>query len=269
MAKKTQIIKLYNDKEVLYYDDDKHIYWDDNGQLYGVTSIMNIADKPALVNWAVNLTLSKITELKEHIQDNFIDVISEARRAHYEASKKARELGTRVHAVADHWFSDDKLGLISEMLKVRDEEERLALSALIKFFQTQKVERELGERKIKSLKYRYAGTADFIGKINGDYVVADYKTSSAIYPEYFVQTSAYASALEEEGFKIDKTMIIRIGKDGVLEMKADENWKDKMPIFLAHKEIYEWKMKMKDLKNGKTTLEDKLDKPKVNKTNKK
>jgi len=236
--------KLYNGKIILQFDPAKHIYRIGDKIIYGVTNIVSILNRPALVNWATKLAIDKVREKKDLLATDLEAVLAEAKREHYEVSKRAAELGTRVHAVADRWFSEDKLGLFREMLAVKNDEERNALSAFLKFIQQNKVKRELGERKIYSKKYQYAGTADFIGQINGKKVVADYKTSSAIYPEYFAQTAAYAQALEEEGFSIQETAIIRIGKDGSLEVKTDKNWKKKLPVFLAMKKIYEWQMQL-------------------------
>ena len=235
--------KLYKGKVILNFDPKKHIYRVNDKIVYGVTSITNTISKPSLVNWATKLTVDKIRENKDYLEDHLEEVLALAKKEHWEVSKRAMALGTRVHAVADRWFKEDKLGLIEEMLKVENNEERKSLSAFISLIKNHDIKREFGERKIYSKKYNYAGTADFVGTIDGSKrIVADYKTSKAIYPSYFLQTSAYAQALEEEGFKIDGTVVIRLGKDGVLEIKRDDNWKEKLPVFLALKKVYSWQM---------------------------
>jgi len=241
---------LYNNKIKLEFDEAKHKYLVDGKIVYGVTGILSVLSTPALINWAVKLTADKVREMKQYIPDSLEDVLKAAKYEHYRVSKEARELGTRVHRVADSWFFENKLELIEEMLKVESTDERNALRAFIKLVKDVKMEREFGERKIYSKKHGYAGTVDFIGKIEGVETVADYKTSRAIYPSYFIQAAAYAQAIEEElGKKIKQTAVIRIAKDGTLEIKTDKKWKEKLPVFLAMKSIYEWQMSLvgKDL----------------------
>lgn len=53
------------------------------------------------------------------------------------------------------------------------------------------------EKIIYSLKYEYAGTADRIVKLNGEYELWDLKTGGDIYKTYFLQLSAYREAIKE------------------------------------------------------------------------
>ena len=259
---------LYKDKIKLVFDSVKHTYKVDDKIVYGVTGIIGIINKPALVNWATNLAVNKVRERKDYLEKHLEDVLKEAKGEHYKVSKEAKELGTRVHNVADRWFSEDKFGLVQEMLLVKREEERNALSVMLEFLKTSKPDRKFGEKKIYSKKYSYAGTVDFIGLLNGVMTVADYKTSSAIYPDYFLQTSAYAQAIEEElGIKVKQTAVIRFGKDRKLEIQTDKKWKEKLPVFLALKNIYEWQMNIigrsfeSDIKASETkTIKKQLDK---------
>ncbi len=239
--------KLYNGEIELLFDKDKHLYTVNGKPVYGVTSIVGIINKPALINWAINATTDYIIANKERLGEEFASVIKESKSASHNISVEARELGTRVHSFADRWFPDNKFELVQELLKIDDEKERKAISAFIEFLKNNKIERQFGERKIYSKKYKYAGTVDFVGKINNELVVADYKTSSAIYPEYFLQTAAYAQALEEElKIKIKKTMIVRVSKTGRLEVKENQNWKKDVPVFLASLDVYKWQMSLVD-----------------------
>ena len=238
--------KLYKGTVKLNFDEAKHLYTVNNQRVLGVTSIIGILGKPALVNWATKLAVDKVRERKDFLSTHLEDVLMEAKREHWVQSQQAKELGTRVHAVADRWFSEDKLGLVQEMLKVKNEDERNSLSALMEFLKG-KNKRKAGERKVYSKKHKYAGTADYVGDID-IYIdtVGDFKTSARIYPEYFLQAAAYAQALTEEGIPVKQTAIIRLGKDGKLEIKFDKNWKDKVPIFLALKKVYEWQLSLID-----------------------
>mgnify|MGYP001606268017 FL=1 len=56
---------------------------------------------------------------------------------------------------------------------------------------------EFIERTVWSQRYRYAGTIDALATIDGKLGVLDIKTSTGFYPEYNLQTAAYATALQE------------------------------------------------------------------------
>ncbi len=60
------------------------------------------------------------------------------------------------------------------------------------------------EKRILSNQFKYTGTFDFIGYVNGKFSVVDIKTSSSIYKDYGLQTSAYLYALNEEGNLYDE-----------------------------------------------------------------
>lgn len=246
MEKKTY--KLYKGKVSLSFDESKHIYSVDKKIVYGVTGVTGILNKPALIYWAVKLAVNKVLKNRNLLSNHLEAVLEAAKKEHTEQSKKARELGIRVHLIVDEWFNGDKMELMGKMLEIISQEERQSLSALIQFFKKYKLVRKYGERKIYSKKYHYAGTVDYLGTVDGIMTIVDFKTSAAIYDDYFIQVAAYAQALEEEGEKIKQTAIVRIGKDGKLEVKIDKNWKEKVPVFVNLLNVYSWQMKEKDKK---------------------
>lgn len=65
-----------------------------------------------------------------------------------------------------------------------------------------------------SMRYRYAGEIDAIGRgPGGELVVLDWKTSNAIKDTYAMQLAAYAHALEEmEGEKVQQGWVVRFDK---------------------------------------------------------
>lgn len=69
---------------------------------------------------------------------------------------------------------------------------------------------ELVERRIVSYDHRYAGTVDAIARIGGKLGVLDIKTSTAIYRDYCLQTSAYVDALKQEFPELSTRWILRI-----------------------------------------------------------
>jgi hypothetical protein len=86
------------------------------------------------------------------------------------------------------------------------------------------------EKKIRHPKFRYAGTFDILGEIDGHFSLIDIKTSASVYDEYRLQTSAYLMALNEEPWlrdnygrktvlprEIEKRYILRINQKRICE----------------------------------------------------
>jgi len=70
------------------------------------------------------------------------------------------------------------------------------------------------EKVVISEQFRFGGTIDILAKNNGSLWQIDPKSSKGIYPEFFVQTSAYKFAYEEqEDDKIDEVHLLHLGKE--------------------------------------------------------
>lgn len=79
----------------------------------------------------------------------------------------------------------------------------------VDFFNTYKPEILASEQFLFSDRYEYAGTADFLCRLNNKITLIDYKTSNTISETYRMQLAAYAKAYEEiYGIKIDNTAIL-------------------------------------------------------------
>ncbi len=244
--------KLYKGKVILKFDEKKHIYTVNDKIVYGVTSITGMISKPVLINWVVKLTKEKVYSEAVRLGGNdFVknlkEVLLTAGKEHYSVSKEARELGIRNHDKAEKWLAEgtDQNALIREMMQIENTEERLSCSTLLEFFNTYELEPIELEGKIYSKEHEYAGTLDYYGKINKKLTVMDYKTSKAIYSDYVLQLAAYAQAKTEEGFQVDQIMIVRLGKDGVLEVKIEKDWKKYLEPFLGALSIKNFLMDIK------------------------
>lgn len=70
------------------------------------------------------------------------------------------------------------------------------------------------EMKVYSHKWKYQGTFDMVGEINGVPLIVDYKSSSQISEDMGLQLVAYAVAYEEmTGLKLTKGLIVLVKKD--------------------------------------------------------
>jgi hypothetical protein len=138
---------------------------------------------------------------------------------------------------------------------------------------------ELVERRIVNRDHRYAGTVDAIARIDGKLGVLDIKTSSSIYRDYCLQTSAYMDALKNEFEDLSTRWILKIdqiqkcvrcgavrrvkgGREkiktdwknsmqrgclhewsemyGDVELKEFPSWQSDFTAFLGAKRLWEW-----------------------------
>lgn len=241
--------KLYKGKVILKFNEKKHVYTVDDKIVYGVTGIISIISKPVLINWAVKLTKEKVYSEAVRLGGNeFVkslkEVLLTAGKEHYAVSKEARETGTEIHKIPEGILSGEKdIGTILE--RVEKTEVKLGALAFMQFQSKHKLKPQFLEKKVFSIKHGYAGTVDYYGELDGKITVLDWKSSKAIYDDYLIQVSAYANALVEEGYKVDQTAVVRLGKDGTFEIKIEKDWKKHLPAFLGAKEIYEHQMMMK------------------------
>jgi len=244
---------LYGGKINLEFDSFKHLYRANGNISYGVTSIIGVINKPALMYWAVNKAVDQMKyDFKPGIAydevqiDNFL---SNAKGAHRKFSKDAANIGSMVH----DWISNYIFALANNTVlpaQPVNEKARQSIRAFMDFTEKHNVEITSSERKIYSIEKDYCGTLDGEGIIDGKKCIIDFKTSSAIYDEYFIQVVAYMKAREEEtGSKYDGAVIIRVDKEsGEFEAKTikREELDDFYNAFLGCLSIYKFQMKRKD-----------------------
>ena len=103
------------------------------------------------------------------------------------------------------------------------------------------------EEPMVSEVFRFGGTIDCLGKINGNLCLIDFKTSRGIFPEMLIQVVAYKQLLVEHGHKVDQTTILRVGRtddEGFEERfvnELDKRWQ----IFQHCLEIYRLQKEVK------------------------
>lgn len=205
----------------LSFDEDAHAYKFNGVCVPGVTSILGVIGKPALIPWAAGCASDHW--LKEAVKRGRTDyeiIYKEAKSAHRKKAKDAADIGTNIHDYAECFFKEKTL---PELLT--DQAKRGA-EAFHKWIDSHHVKIKASERMVFSQNYFYAGTCDFVAEIDGILGVGDIKTSSGIYPEMRFQTAAYQQALEEEkGIKFPVRWIIRFcKKTGEFEAKSFYNF---------------------------------------------
>jgi hypothetical protein len=241
--------KLYNGTLELQFNADKHLYSIDGKKVDGTTSALGIIAKPALMYWAVNQAVAFFQEaIKPGVAYDEIQLKAMAegmKSSHRKKKEDAADKGKMVHEWCEQWIAGQKPATpINPELKN-------ATDQFLKWISENKVEFLESEKIIYSKEYNYAGTLDFVAKVNGKLMLGDFKTSTGIYDEYFLQTSAYQLAYEEEHpeVKIEGQIIVRIGKDASLEIRENHkrfDYNENAKAFISALTLYRRMTVMKD-----------------------
>lgn len=198
-----------------YKTEDGHI-------VPGVTTVLGILNKPALVKWANNLGLQGIDSSK------YVD--------------KMATIGTIAHYLINCQFS----GEIPDLEDYAPKEIKTARNCLMSFYDWKKshdIVTFFSEKSLVNEKFLYGGTIDLYCKIDGKINLVDFKSSNKIYPEMIIQLAAYRNLLEENGFLVEECRILRIGRDeseGWEELKI-ANTETYLEVFKHTLEIYRLK----------------------------
>ncbi len=223
------IRNLFNMREItkkgFEFVESSHRYYFDGKPMTGVTTVLGVIAKPALINWAAKMA-SEYMESKgllafgdgqEFNTEKFKQICDDAKKAHTQKRDKAAEQGTDVHAVCEEIIKDviENSGGMIRSGKNNNKQVQHFLEWAIK----NKVKFLESEKRVYDKDLFLAGTADLVCEIDGKKYIGDIKTSSSIYGiEPFAQCAAYAKMLD---YDLDGTIIINLKKDGSFDEEKD------------------------------------------------
>ena len=239
--------KLYDGSVELVFNEKKHLYSVDGVIIPSVTRVIGVIDKPALVPWAVKETVTELAGAWQpgvaYTQEQIDAILADSKSARFRTSKAALNIGSEAHDWLERYIKAQILLTAAPTLP----EYPPVLAAVNSYIEWEKHRSYLryiySERKVYSVKHMFSGTVDLVMEANGSVIVGDFKTSKGIYPEYLVQSAAYAKALEEElGISVDRIAVIRIPKDGnEVEIEISDNVDELFEVFLSCLTIWRWK----------------------------
>lgn len=185
----------------------------------GVTTVLGILAKPALVAWANKLGLQGIDSTKYR--------------------DKAADVGTITHLLIMGHLTRQEIDL-TEYAKQDIDVAQGCLNSYIEWERPHKIEPILVETPLSSDIYGYGGTPDCLARIDGELELLDFKTSTGIWNEYFYQIAAYRQILIEKGHNVNKARILRFGKDANsgFEDRMITNFDNEFQMFLHCLAIY-------------------------------
>lgn len=222
---------LYNGEIELSFDEANHRYSVNGSIVPGVTTPLGIINKEWMGPWVAKMCGEYVADnLKPGASLDEIEIqdfIKSMKGSWRRKSATAAAIGTMVH----EWAEKHAKGLKPAMPvnpKIRN-----GVEAYLDWLKQHEIVFRANERRIYSRQYRYAGTVDAIGYVDGQLSVIDFKTSSGIYPEMAWQTAAYQHALQEEfGKPFERRWIIRFDKEGGgFESEAFDNFDADFEVF--------------------------------------
>jgi hypothetical protein len=185
-----------------------------------VTTVVSILAKPQLIEWAWKQGL------------NGQDI--------HKIKNSTADAGTLAHQMILDFLKSKQTDTSEYAKDIID----LAENSFLSFLEWQKnrvLEPILVEASLVSEQYKYGGTLDFYGKLDGILTLIDWKTGSGIYDSYIYQLSAYRNLLLENGYENpERVMIVRINRDEnerfeeLVKRNTDIEWE----IFKRLTEIY-------------------------------
>lgn len=250
---------LYDGEVLLDFDPEPHVYTlADTGEVIpSTTSITKVIDKPALIRWAVTQTTGYLREVlmpnRKYPDSAIRAMLDAAEKARFETSQEALDVGNMVHEWLEA-YGDAYLAESEEMPYVPEHPmAQSGCNAFLQWVEKHDVKFVATERKVYSRIFKYSGTFDLLAYVDGKLTLVDYKTSKRVYPEYFLQSSAYVWAYEEEQRylvekgvidsydPIEQVMILRVPKDGSkFEAPKSVDMDQHFEVFKSCLGIYQW-----------------------------
>lgn len=233
------------------FDPLAHTYTLNGRPLYGVTTVLRVVNKPALVNWSANCAVDYIESVylsnggdRQDIEtEHFKATLKEARVAHRKKKETAGEAGTDAHEMIEV-IVKNAIEHSKGFVTIEESGLNNQVDVFIKWAKENKVQFLESEMRLYSEKSWYAGTCDLVFlDAEGKKWIGDVKTGSAIYPEYYFQMAAYQNALSEMGLHTDikGAMVINTKKNGGLEIGVNYDHEGNLGAFLAaltiHKQL--------------------------------
>lgn len=200
----------------------------DGKPMTGVTTICNEQAKGFLIDWAAKLAYQdSIGKTEEEIKE----ILKTKNYASKRTSDNAKDKGTLAHDYVERFCKNfiDKQTYLREVIE--DEEVANSVYRFYDWAEKNKVEFLASEESVYSRKFWYAGSFDFICRLNDKLLLGDFKTSKQIDITYPAQCAGYVIAIEENNpeIKFDGVIIVRsiLAKEGETYYKKSSTGKAK------------------------------------------
>jgi len=233
----------------------------DGRQLPSVTTILSAINKPALVPWAAKVEREAVTQAAADLYmqwaaqpvtrtplprswylTELLGKLGQV-RAHEKVLATAGDLGTEAHKLIE-WTMRSAIGAVAGPKPIVRAQAQWAFQAFMDWAGRVNLKPVLIEQTVYSKVHGFAGTMDVLARVNGVLSLIDFKTGKSVYPESFLQSAAYSTALVEMGYVLPSVaLIVRLPKvetDPAFQVVTVPPAADLFPVFLAAKQLWHW-----------------------------
>lgn len=196
-----------------------------------ITNVIGVLNKPYLNTWAAKIALEKAIEVEQTYPGRFLanpqGAIKYLKVEHERIRDAAAEKGTRVHLACEWYARDGYLDLANFPYELTPEEMAHVDSwkRWADIWQPEFLALEMTVFGTTPEGLAYAGTADFIAKVQDKTILGDIKTTrSGLHNELALQLTAVARA--QERTEDAQSLLPNIAVDGGigLHLSADKGY---------------------------------------------
>lgn len=242
------LIQSVRGKDYLTFDSEKHIYTLNGSIVPGVTTINRCyPENPWLGAWKIGEGAKYVLANKDRCvsEEETKAVLKEAKTAYKKVAQDAADVGAVVHSYCEAI----EQGLPFDEQAITGYVGYEKIKKCIDRFKEWKAENKdeilRSEAIVGSVAHSYAGCFDRLSRRGKRVILSDWKTSSGIHLEYWLQLSAYVLAVKEwMDIDVDGMEIIRFGKDGKFETEIvtkKSEIKDFTAQFLRNLQTYRFR----------------------------
>jgi hypothetical protein len=208
------------------YTEKGHKYELDGVKMTGVTTVLGVLAKPALIPWAAKMTAEWIRENCESRTLSVVDNATESGEVRYDVGESDLNEAVKAHTKKKDEGAvggKDLHSMVENYIKgcielggdaVPSPEDHNGLQEFVKWATLNKIKFLTSETPTYSQEWFVAGTPDFTLEKDGKKFVGDLKSYKKIFDRIpHFQCAAYAKMLTEQGEKFDGTVIVNINKE--------------------------------------------------------
>ena len=174
-------------------------YYTKDGELVaGSTTILSVMAKPNLIRWAWNCGIKGEDYTK--VRDS------------------AGSVGTITHLMITEDLQN-RVPDLKDFTQNNIDSATLCLNSFHEWRKSHTLEVIHVEKPLISEIYRYGGTPDFLGLVNGELELMDFKTSNGIWNDYYYQLASYRQLEIENGYNVETARILRFSKGDNVEFE--------------------------------------------------
>lgn len=241
------------------FKEKGHAHLWNGKKMTGVTTILGVIAKPALIGWSANMAVDYVKENSKAIVRTEInkdtgepedilecyevhpDTLEEARKAHTKKKEAAGDIGKSVHGAIEEFIKNGTEPQLDEQgMRMFENFRKWMIDNKVKFIEN--------EKHLYSERLFLAGICDAIVEINGEKWIFDWKTGgNRVYPEAFFQMGGYEILLKEmnEHQDIVGYGVLGIFKDGTMQEERSKSNEDNKQAFQSAYTLYRITNKIK------------------------